>query len=132
MSNFGKEVKHDIAVILGISLAPTTSTLAVLQVELDITKKAQAEAEKRLELYKNCHLELNKTPKEAPKLKEGSEQIQAHLPYYKIATHFCSRVRHGSHHSVRHIHHSGAIHNIEGRRPASKEVIRVRNETCHE
>ncbi|APA10562.1 predicted protein [Sclerotinia sclerotiorum 1980 UF-70] len=101
---------------------------ASLQIKLDAAQKAQARAEAALEQYKACPPQSNST---TAAVKQESEIIEPYLPYYRVTAQFCSRVRHGFHHSGRRIHHGGAIREIEGRGPASKEVIDLRNETCH-
>ncbi|KAF7879232.1 hypothetical protein EAF04_000429 [Stromatinia cepivora] len=101
---------------------------ASLQIKLDAAQKAQAQAETALEQYKACLFQSNSS---IAALKQESERIEANLPYYKVTAQFSSRVRHGFHHSGRRIHQGGVIREIEGRGPASKEVIDVRNETCH-
>ncbi|KAJ8065624.1 hypothetical protein OCU04_006299 [Sclerotinia nivalis] len=101
---------------------------ASLQIKLDAAQKAQARAEAALEQYKACPPQSNST---TTALKQESERIEASLPFYRVTAQFSSRVRHGFHHSGRRIHHGGVIREIEGRGPASKEVIDLRNETCH-
>ncbi|KAI9646167.1 hypothetical protein NHQ30_005607 [Ciborinia camelliae] len=146
-----KAVKLDISMVLGITTMTAPSLInieptkskdntvekiladnASLQTKLDAALKAQAQAEAAMELYKNRHPISNDTQKENTASEQDSERIEASLPYYRVLAQFCSRVRHGFHHSGRRIHHGGAILEIEGRGPASKEVIDARNKTCHE
>lgn len=145
-TNFVKAVKLDISMVLGITTttAPPSSNCestkskddmidvektladnASLRIKLDAAQKAQALAEAALDQYKTG------SPKPKDVNHEHTASLLANLPYYKITAQFCSRVRHGFHHSGRRIYQNGVVSEIEGRGIANKEVIDLRNDTCH-
>ncbi|QSZ34969.1 hypothetical protein DSL72_007831 [Monilinia vaccinii-corymbosi] len=119
-----RDVTTDVAKILADN--------ASLQVKLDFAQKAQAQAETFMDLHRDCHLKSNNLQKELAALKQDSETIEANIPYYRAVAQFCSRVRHGFHHSGRRVQIGGSIRDVEGREPSSKKVINIRNEACHE